>query len=118
MGVTIDNVLTERGSRYGRFVDNAKISQGLKKVVESDPNWSKLPVDAREGIHNIFAKISRIMTGDPTYVDNWVDIEGYARLVREELERNAAIHSQSFDVCTFIEPVQSDGPSNCENGDP
>ena len=89
MGVKLDNVLQERGSRYGTFRANSAISQGLKEIVEAHPNWPNMTVDAREGIHNIFAKISRIVTGDPTYIDNWVDIEGYARLVREELEKDA-----------------------------
>lgn len=31
------------------------------------------------------SKISRIVTGDHTYKDNWVDIEGYANLVSRHL---------------------------------
>lgn len=35
----------------------------------------------------IFQKISRIVNGDPDYADNWHDIQGYARLVEERLQK-------------------------------
>lgn len=31
-------------------------------------------------------KIARILNGDPDYVDNWVDIAGYAKLVADRLQ--------------------------------
>jgi hypothetical protein len=33
------------------------------------------------------SKMARIVTGDPDNIDHWLDIEGYARLVRNILER-------------------------------
>jgi hypothetical protein len=35
----------------------------------------------------IFCKITRILTGDPNYTDNWHDIAGYAKLVEIELNK-------------------------------
>jgi len=32
-------------------------------------------------------KIARVLNGDPTYADNFVDIAGYAKLVADELEK-------------------------------
>jgi hypothetical protein len=35
----------------------------------------------------IFHKIARILNGNPDYVDNWIDIAGYAKLVADDLEK-------------------------------
>lgn len=42
-------------------------------------------VDAREGLDLIMLKVSRIVTGDPTHLDNWDDIGGHARIVADRL---------------------------------
>ena len=34
----------------------------------------------------IFAKVGRILNGDPNYADSWIDIAGYAKLVADRLE--------------------------------
>ena len=33
----------------------------------------------------IFHKLARIANGDPTYIDSWTDIAGYAQLVVDDL---------------------------------
>jgi hypothetical protein len=81
----ITQTLNERGSRYGTFLDNAEVSQKLKFVVENHPNWRKLEHDQREALTVICQKISRILSGDPNYSDNWHDIAGYAILVEDRL---------------------------------
>ena len=40
----IKSVLAERGSRYGEFKDNARVSQNIK-VAMQDGRWSDLPAD-------------------------------------------------------------------------
>lgn len=117
----IEKTLNERGNRYGDFIDNAIISQSLKTVVEENPNWLKLDADVREAIHNIFAKISRIVTGDQYYTDNYLDIEGYARLVRERIEgeKDVEVSGIEFDgIVDFLIPtdIEGDGPQNREGG--
>jgi len=82
----VKEVLNERGSRYGTLKENGAISQALKKVVRIVPGWDRLGDDQREAIDNIFQKISRALSGDPNYADNWLDIEGYSNLVRTEIE--------------------------------
>jgi hypothetical protein len=42
--------------------------------------WGPLASDQREALEMFAAKISRILTGDPDYPDNWDDIAGYGRL--------------------------------------
>ena len=91
----VDNTLSERGSRYGDFADNARISQHLKQVMEHDGHdirdgWLRLNLMQREALTMIAQKIARILNGDPNYADNWHDIQGYAKLVEERLPRESA----------------------------
>lgn len=76
-----EEVLKERGSRYGKFFDQATIEQNIKRSFADSPNWSILKDDARSSLEMIATKISRILQGDPDYVDNWVDMAGYSQLI-------------------------------------
>lgn len=84
----LDSILEARGERYGRFADNAGISQSIKFAARAGLNYHALDNDQLEAIDQIAAKISRIVTGDPDYVDNWDDIAGYAKLVADRLRSN------------------------------
>lgn len=86
----IDNTLTERGSRYGAFEGHADITQSLKAVMQSTPNWDLLKPDQKEALDMTAHKIGRILNGDPDYIDSWHDIIGYTRLVEQRLEREQA----------------------------
>ena len=82
---TIDEVLSERGSRYGKFKEGADIMQELKAVMRSTSGWGGLSPSQREALEMIQHKIGRILNGDPNYIDNWHDIQGFAKLVEDEL---------------------------------
>ena len=82
----INKTLDERSSRYGSFEDHADIAQMLKRSMFGTPGWNKLDDDMKEALEMIQHKIARILNGDPTYIDNWHDIIGYARLVEKRLE--------------------------------
>lgn len=84
---SIDNILAERGKRYGDFIDHAAISQHLKQSMAC-PGWHELSCDQKEALEMIVHKIARILNGDPNYADSWVDIAGYAQLVANRLTRN------------------------------
>lgn len=85
--LTTEAILKERGSRYGSFRDNARVSQSLAKIVrgeqearigrgQSPMTWYEL-----EALEMICHKIARIVSGnDTSYADNWDDIAGYAQL--------------------------------------
>ena len=84
----VTQILTERGLRYGKFIDHAAVTQGLKNVID---HWlSKqdkfLADDQMEALDMICHKIGRIVNGDPDYADSWIDIAGYAKLVADRLE--------------------------------
>lgn len=87
---SLGSVLQERGSRYGEFINNANVSQDLKCIMEQSTNWNNMDNDMREALHMIAHKISRILEGDYTYDDSWVDIAGYSTLVAERLQRGKA----------------------------
>lgn len=82
----VRRTLDERDARYGGFVNVAETSQTLKDVVRTHDNYEKLNLMQREALEMIQHKIARIINGDPNYIDNWVDIAGYAQLVADALE--------------------------------
>jgi hypothetical protein len=94
----IRKILIERGTRYGAFHNHAEIAQGLKNQLTRLKKWQDLPPDMREALDMILHKIARIMNGDPYYMDNWVDIVGYAQLVvdRYQKEKGELCGSPSF----------------------
>ena len=86
----VQAILDERGSRYGSFVDNARISHALYKlVVIEDENRTLMRKQEQlepyqlEALKMVCHKIARILSGDPSYADNWDDIAGYAQLGKE-----------------------------------
>lgn len=81
----VDDILDERGKRYGRFEDHARIAQDLKLVIREYGGFEKTQPDQREALEMICHKIARIINGDPDYVESWRDIAGYAQLVASRL---------------------------------
>lgn len=85
MTQNITEVLTERGSRYGKFKDHAAIAQDLKAILWKH-DYQRMRPDQCEALEMICHKIARILNGDPDYADSWVDIAGYATLVSDRLQ--------------------------------
>ena len=83
----VNEMLAGRQSTYGAFENHAKISQALKDVMFEHSGWDRLKPDQREALEMIQHKVARILNGDPTYADNWIDIAGYATLVVSRLEK-------------------------------
>lgn len=82
----VTQILTERGLRYGKFVNHAKIAQELKSVIKNRLAGKSLAYDQQEALDMICHKIARLINGDPDYADTWIDIAGYAKLVADRLE--------------------------------
>lgn len=82
----IDNILEERGTTYGKFINNATVAQELKYRIFTTPNWRTAEYDQQEALQMICSKISRLTTGDMNHIDSWRDIAGYATLVADRLE--------------------------------
>jgi hypothetical protein len=78
-------VLNERQKTHGSFSSHSAIAQDLKEAMYAAPNWKKLPAYMKESLEMITHKIARVLNGDPTHVDHWVDIAGYSTLVGDRL---------------------------------
>lgn len=83
-----DEILEDRGKRYGNYLDQTKISQELIGVMQFwwKEKKTRLASDQIDALMMIAVKISRIINGDPDYADNWADISGYSKLVADRLE--------------------------------
>jgi hypothetical protein len=82
-------VLVQRGSVHGKFGDNATFHEyalaGMQNHREGE-GWKNLSARQKLALDVIQQKVARILSGDANFVDHWVDIEGYAKLVRINLE--------------------------------
>ena len=97
---TTEEILKERGERYGKFANHAAITQALKAVMLTGTSLelseevtsriqsrvSKMESDQVECLEMAAHKIGRILNGDPNYGDSWRDIAGYFTLVADRLE--------------------------------
>jgi hypothetical protein len=89
MSDTTTEILNERGKRYGKFVDHARISKAIRTAMFREVRADKinsLEPDQIEALYMIAHKIARILNGDPNYGDSWRDIAGYATLIADRLE--------------------------------
>ena len=84
-GVSLDDTLGERGSRYGKFTAHAEVSQCLLSVLRmhAKSEGTLLEDVHMEALQMICHKLGRIVNGDPNYDDSWRDIAGYATLVEK-----------------------------------
>jgi len=85
--ITMAQILAERGRTHGDFERHAEITQRIKFVMTGSYNWNCMSYCQREALDMIAHKIGRILAGDPSYKDHWVDIAGYAQLVADRCER-------------------------------
>ena len=83
-----DALLAERGARYGTFAEHALLTQSLKALMvgHAKKHGKEFTAAQAEALDMIAHKIGRIVNGDPNYADSWRDIEGYAKLVADDLE--------------------------------
>lgn len=90
----VNKMLEGRAARYGSFEGHSKIAQGLKSVMHNAPNWSKLTDVQKEGLEMVQHKIARMLNGDPTYLDNIVDVVGYSTLIKDVMEKDDGIQGK------------------------
>lgn len=76
----IQETLSERAKTHGDFREHARVSQGIKDVMRSAPNWSRLTNAQREALEMDAHKTARILCGDPDYEDHATDKVGYMSL--------------------------------------
>jgi len=87
---SMDALLAKREAQYGSFMFGANIAIRLKGVMHNAIAQKDLHLapDQMLALDMIAVKISRILSGNPSHKDSWVDIAGYAKLVSDRLEGN------------------------------
>lgn len=93
----IKALLEERGATHGHFPEVAGVAQHLKQAMRAAAPlhrpygkrnvWEALPPIIREALEMMAAKMARIVCGNERHDDHWRDIQGYAQLVLDWLER-------------------------------
>lgn len=85
----IRDILAERAQTHGHYPLHAYITQRMKELFRAQENWHKLTDAQREFLDMDAHKLGRILAGDPTHIDHYKDISGYAELCVLELEQNS-----------------------------
>lgn len=91
----IDETLAQRGNNYGNFAEQSRITQAIKAAFRDSGNWNILSDDKKEALEMLAVKASRVLNGDPEYLDSWHDMIGYLRLVEQRIEVRAALKAVS-----------------------
>ena len=86
MSDKVEDTLEDRGSDYGPWPLHAEIDEAFDKVIQKYASPDMPPYAKRSMCHQC-NKMARSLACNWRKVDNWLDIEGYARLVRRELEK-------------------------------
>lgn len=83
----VDSILDARETQYGSFMQSANIAVRLKGIMHNAIAQQDLHLmpDQILALDMIAVKISRILSGNPSYRDSWIDIAGYAQLVADRL---------------------------------
>lgn len=81
----IQQVLNERQTTYGNYSQVAAITESIMSILSM--NKDQRTSEMNMSLYMITSKLARIVNGDPTHKDSWVDIAGYAQLVADSLEK-------------------------------
>lgn len=90
----VEEILMERGAKYGPFSGHARVTQGIKEEMRmslsENENFQGLEDGEKavvtESLDMIAHKIGRIVNGDPLHLDSWDDMAGYAKLVSKYIK--------------------------------
>ena len=81
----IEKTLAARGKTHGGYKETFRVIQNLKATMKDSLNWDSLPPEMKESLEMQAVKLGRILSGEPTTKDSWVDMEGYAHLISQDL---------------------------------
>ncbi|CAB5170208.1 hypothetical protein UFOVP155_10 [uncultured Caudovirales phage] len=104
----ISSLLGERQQTHGSYSQVAGTCQGIKRVMRETGGWEYLNNGQAEALEMIAMKIARILSGNANFSDHWEDIEGYARLVSNELERERVADMLEQSIKDAVGPTDLD----------
>ena len=94
-------LLTQRRKTHGRFLDNRNLVCELMKIIDSHSSETyKSNPEIGVSILYIIQKLTRIITGDPNFIDHWDDLAGYAILQKTILTHEQNIY-ESMEPSNF-----------------
>lgn len=85
--MSIEETRAERSAVYGDYYSQAAVTQNIIDAMRASINWRDMAADQRDALCQIASKMARIVNGDPDYLDNWHDIQGYAQCVEFRLTK-------------------------------
>lgn len=86
----LSSILSDRAKTHGEYIDHANFTQAIKDVIHHTTAWDQMTNHQRETLDMIAHKIGRILAGDPSFHDHWLDIAGYAQLSADRLKGGQA----------------------------
>lgn len=86
----ITSILEERGKVYGDYGTQNRLRADMMSLIKQShkiKNNREMFLEHQYMIFDIINKLSRIAVS-PDHIDSWADVEGYAKLIKEELLNN------------------------------
>jgi hypothetical protein len=74
------DIISQREKTHGDWSEVARISQAIKAIYRTAPNWNALTDGQKEALEMKAVKDARIVCGDASEPDHWRDLAGYAHL--------------------------------------
>lgn len=99
----IEDTIKERTKTCGKFRAITQTAYDLKFTLRQGDKFTRMPPYMWEGLEMIAHKMARIVQGDPFYIDHWRDIQGYARLIEQELLENRGFEEKINGTLTKTE---------------
>lgn len=88
----VQAIIKQRGEAYWDYATQAEIARTFKREIEK--RTDKMTDIQREALDMIAVKISRLINGNTSHRDSWVDIIGYATLALGELDRAVKVSDE------------------------
>ena len=107
----ISNLLGERQQTHGSYAEVSAICQSIKRSMRYGSGWEHLSDQQKESLEMMAMKMARILSGNANHPDHWEDIEGYARLVSNELERERVADLMEESMRSMLQGVKDDEQS-------
>lgn len=88
--LSVSDLIDERGTTHGDYSNTAKYIRQFKGIISRagaerhQREQPQLTAQQAESLDMIVHKIGRILSGDPSFQDHWIDIAGYAQLANKE----------------------------------